>query len=321
MHLVGNGNVQFAGPEFLLDNDVILVTGNYRLGAFGFMTMDNDRFSGNYGLKDQNMMMKWVQDNIQHFGGDRNKVTVFGDGAGAASIGFHMMSDKSKNLFHQAIMQGGTQYNQWALQDKQVAVKNAMRLLNQIGCNWNNNNNVNELNEVHRCLMNKNTHEIMHVVQNLYDWHNDPMVTFGPVIEGNHNNNHFLTQDVYAMKNYWGHQIPTIVGFNNNAGAFKWISLLNDKNLLKDMTNNFDMVMPQMFHYGHQDQQNKQKINTMLREFYFKNKDMNNVNDIQQGFINVSVSASRFSNQLINRLLFLLRWSPTDGSCPESMSS
>lgn len=284
-YTMGNGNRDFAGPEYLLDNDVILVTGNYRLGAFGFMTMDNDMLKGNMGLKDQVMMMKWIQDNIHHFGGDRNKVTIFGDGAGAASIGFHMMSNGSKGMFQQAIMQGGTQYNQWALQDKQMAIKNAMRLMNDLGCNWNGNNNVNDNNDLMHCLKNKNTHEIMRVVQNLYDWHNDPMVTFGPVVD-----NHFLTNDIYTNKNYWGHQIPCIVGFNNDAGAFKWITLLNDKNLMKDISTNFDNVMQHIFHFQNTDQQTKQKINNVLREFYFKNKDMNNVNDIQQGFINVSGS-------------------------------
>lgn len=286
---MGNGNVKFVGPDYLLDNDVILVTGNYRLGALGFFTVDNDKYTGNYGLKDQHVMLKWVQDNIQHFGGDRNKVTVFGDGAGAASIGFHMMSPMSKGLFHQAILQGGTQYNQWALQDKQVAVRNAKQLLNKIGCNWNNNNNVNDFNEIQRCIRTKNLNDIMRVTQNLYDWHNDPMVTFGPVIETqNGNNNNFLTQDVYTNKNYWGNDIKCVVGFNNDAGAFKWISLLNDKNLMNDVTKNFDNVIPHMFYFNHLDNQNKQKVNNMLRDFYFKNKDMNNVNDIQQGFINVS---------------------------------
>lgn len=287
-YTMGNGNVQFAGPEYLLENDVILVTGNYRLGAFGFFTMDNDHFNGNYGLKDQVMMMKWIQENIHFFGGDRNKVTVFGDGAGAASIGFHMMSPMSKGLFHQAIMQGGTQYNQWALQDKQVAVKNAMKMLNAMGCNWNQHNNVNNFYEVQQCFKNKNTHEIMHFAQTMYDWHNDPMVTFGPVIEKSTGKNNFLTQDIYTTKNYWGNQIPTIVGFNNNAGAFKWITLLNDKVLMKDFTTNFDNVMPYIFYYHHLDQQYQQQITTMLKDFYFKGKDMNNVNDIQQGFINVS---------------------------------
>lgn len=207
---------------------------------------------------------------------------MFGDGAGAASIGFHMMSPVSKGLFQQAIMQGGSQYNQWALQDKQVAVQNTMKMMNMLGCNWNGNNNVNDWAQVQNCLKNKGTHEIMHVMQNLYDWHNDPMVTFGPVFDG-----HFLNQDIYTNKNYWGTQIPVIVGFNNNAGAFKWITLLNDKNLMRDVTTNFDNVMPHMFYYNHVDQQEKMKINVMLRDFYFKNKDMNNVNDIQQGFINV----------------------------------
>lgn len=287
-YTMGNGNVKFAGPEYLLDNDVILVTGNYRLGAFGFMTLDNEKFTGNYGLKDQVVMLKWIKENIHHFGGDNNKVTVFGDGAGAASIGFHLMSPVSKGLFHQAIMQGGTQYNQWALQDKQVAVKNAKNLLNFIGCNTNNNNN-----QWDNCLKNKNMIDIMHATSKLYDWHNDPMVTFGPVLETNNMNSmNFLTHDLYTTKNYWGNDVKVIVGFNNDAGAFKWITLLNDKNLMMDMSKNFDNVMPHMFYYNHLDQQNKMKINTMLHDFYFKNKDMNNIKDIQNGFINVSGSSS-----------------------------
>ena len=136
-----------------------------------------------------------------------------------------------------------------------------------------------------RCMLTKNTYEIMRIVETMYDWHNDPMVTFGPVID-----NQFLTEDCYQNKNYWGLKVPTIVGFNNNAGAFKWITLLNDKNLMMEMINNFDSVMPYMFYYNHLDQQDKMKITMMLREFYFKNKDMTNIMDMQEGFINVSGS-------------------------------
>lgn len=283
-YTMGNGNVQMVGPEYLLDNDVILVTGNYRLGAFGFFSLDNKQFKGNYGLKDQLMMMKWIQENIHYFGGDNKKVTVFGDGAGAASIGFHMMSPLSKGMFQQAIMQGGTQYNQWALQDKQVAVKNAVKLMNNLGCNYNNNFNSNDFQEMMHCLKHKSTYDIMKFAQTMYDWHNDPMVTFGPVFDGD-----FLTNDMYEMKHYWGMDVKTVIGFNNDAGAFKWITLLNDKNLMQEMIMNFDNVMPYMFYYYHLDKVNQNKITMMLKNFYFKNVDFNTNNfyDFQQGFINV----------------------------------
>jgi cholinesterase len=65
----------------LLQKDVVVVTFNYRLGAMGFLSLRDQKLNvpGNAGLKDQNMALNWVQRNIDKFGGDRNKVTVFGE--------------------------------------------------------------------------------------------------------------------------------------------------------------------------------------------------------------------------------------------------
>lgn len=60
----------------------MLVTGNYRLGALGFLSTESKECSGNFGLKDQVMMLKWVRMNIDKFGGDSNSVTIFGNSAG-----------------------------------------------------------------------------------------------------------------------------------------------------------------------------------------------------------------------------------------------
>lgn len=66
------------GPDYLLEHDVILVAGNYRLGALGFLSTEDRNSPGNFGLKDQALLLQWVQDNIEHFGGNKNSVTIWG---------------------------------------------------------------------------------------------------------------------------------------------------------------------------------------------------------------------------------------------------
>jgi para-nitrobenzyl esterase len=81
----------YYGDE-LAKNGVILVTVNYRVGALGFLAHPEltaespDKVSGNYGLLDQIAALKWVQNNIEAFGGDTAKVTIFGESAGAISV-------------------------------------------------------------------------------------------------------------------------------------------------------------------------------------------------------------------------------------------
>ena len=62
--------------------DVIVITMNYRLGAMGLMSLGNRCVSGNMALKDMTMGLKWIQENIEYFGGDANRVTIFGESAG-----------------------------------------------------------------------------------------------------------------------------------------------------------------------------------------------------------------------------------------------
>ena len=105
--VAGDGTEEVTGPGFLLDKDVILVTLNYRLGMFGFLTLGNAEISGNQGMWDQLEALKWVQKNIASFGGQRQKVTIFGESAGGWSISSHLASWKSKGHFSGAIVQSG----------------------------------------------------------------------------------------------------------------------------------------------------------------------------------------------------------------------
>lgn len=93
--------------------EVIVVTLNYRLGILGFLSHpgltaeSRAGSSGNYGLMDQQLALRWVQRNIGEFGGDPDNVTVFGGSAGALSIHAHLASPRAAGLFHKAIVQSG----------------------------------------------------------------------------------------------------------------------------------------------------------------------------------------------------------------------
>ncbi|KAK2858712.1 hypothetical protein Q5P01_003332 [Channa striata] len=86
----------------------VVVNMEYRLGAFGFLVSGKDPHTspaGNYGILDQQSALLWVQQNIAAFGGDPNKVTIFGESAGAQSVSLHLMMESSRPLFKQAVLQ------------------------------------------------------------------------------------------------------------------------------------------------------------------------------------------------------------------------
>jgi para-nitrobenzyl esterase len=101
-------------PTTLVEKgDVVVVTINYRLGALGFLahpalTAESpDHASGNYGLMDQQLALRWVQSNIRAFGGNPRRVTIFGESAGGLSVHSQLGSPLAAGLFQRAIVQSG----------------------------------------------------------------------------------------------------------------------------------------------------------------------------------------------------------------------
>lgn len=130
----GSGNFPITGPDFLVNEDVLVVTLNYRLGALGFLCV-NEEARGNMGLHDQILALKWVKRNIGVFGGDPDKVTIFGFSAGAASVDILMLSEAGQGLFRSAIAQSGSVLAPWTfVQDPKMQ---AFRLGRDLGYSEN----------------------------------------------------------------------------------------------------------------------------------------------------------------------------------------
>ena len=80
--VAGNARDTLYGPDFLLSQDNVVVTVQYRLGIFGFLNLGFSPYTGNMGLKDQQMALKWIHTNIKHFCGRNDQVLLMGQSAG-----------------------------------------------------------------------------------------------------------------------------------------------------------------------------------------------------------------------------------------------
>ncbi len=87
--VLGDAGDSMYGSDFLLSQDNILVTVHYRIGIFGFMNLGGTGdYTGNMGLKDQQLALKWVYENIENFSGNKNEILLFGESAGMILILF-----------------------------------------------------------------------------------------------------------------------------------------------------------------------------------------------------------------------------------------
>ena len=132
----GSGSTPwYDGTQFARNHDVVVVTINYRLGAFGFLHLGDIGGSeweqtGNLGILDQSFALRWVSENIRAFGGDPDNITIFGESAGGMSVGTQLGLPASKGLFRRAIAQSGAAGH---VHDRESATRVAARFLEVLG--------------------------------------------------------------------------------------------------------------------------------------------------------------------------------------------
>ena len=210
----GVGSLSLYNGKYLAaEEGIIVVTINYRVGAFGFLATGDPSAPGNQGLYDQAMAMQWVKDNIGAFGGDPNKVTLFGESAGGASVSLHQLSPVSQALFQRAVVQSAGPTAPWAYTDRETALSRAKDLAKALGCLQDSNGEEHDIPNMVKCLQDVDPNELLPV-----SWVTGRFLEFPwvPVYDGI-----FLPEDPKsAMENGNFKDCEMIIGSNTNEANF-----------------------------------------------------------------------------------------------------
>lgn len=147
----GSSSLDVYNAKYLAaENDIIVVSMQYRVGSLGFLSFGEPDAPGNAGHFDQLTAIEWVQRNIHNFGGNSHNVTLFGESVGAASVGLHLLSPLSRGKFQRAIMQSGAPQAIWGTVTRTEAIRRATGLANVFKCKSS------DVSEKLSCLRSKN---------------------------------------------------------------------------------------------------------------------------------------------------------------------
>ncbi|KAM6177158.1 pyrethroid hydrolase Ces2e-like [Erethizon dorsatum] len=192
---------QCDGSILATSEDIVVVTIQYRLGVLGFFSTGDQHATGNWGYLDQVAALRWVQQNIFHFGGNPDRVTIFGQSAGGTSVSSHVLSPMSQGLFHGAIMESGVAVVPGLISSSPEAISTMVA-------------NLSACEEVDsealvRCLRGKSEEEMLAIAK--------AFKIIAGVVDGNFLPRH--PQELLASADF--QPVPSIIGVNND--EFGWV--------------------------------------------------------------------------------------------------
>ncbi|XP_064130009.1 cocaine esterase [Loxodonta africana] len=191
----------YDGSALVAFEDVVVVTIQYRLGILGFFSTGDKHATGNWGYLDQVAALRWVQQNIAHFGGDPGRVTIFGESAGGTCVSSHILSPMSQGLFHGAIMESGVAVLPGLIANSSDMVSTMVANLSACGQV--------DSEALVSCLRGKSEEEILAI--------NKPFKLIAGVVDGAFLPRH--PQELLASDDF--QPVPSIIGVNND--EYGWI--------------------------------------------------------------------------------------------------
>ncbi|XP_041527872.1 thyroglobulin isoform X1 [Microtus oregoni] len=180
MEMEGNGGqLTLDGSILAAVGNFIVITANYRVGVFGFLSSGSDEVAGNWGLLDQVAALTWVQNHIGAFGGDPRRVTLASDRGGADVASIHLLITRPPRLqlFRRALLMGGSALSPAAVISPDRARQQAVALAKELGCPTSS------VQEVVSCLRQKPAN-ILNDAQTKLLAVSGPFHYWGPVVDG-----------------------------------------------------------------------------------------------------------------------------------------
>ncbi|XP_036668929.2 uncharacterized protein [Drosophila suzukii] len=294
----GSAGPGVTGPEYFMDSgEVILVTMAYRLGPFGFLSTQDAVMPGNFGLKDQNLALRWVQRNIRSFGGDPQQVTIFGQSAGGVAAHMHLLSPRSQGLFHRVISMSGTANVPFAIADEPLEQTRLLAEFSQIP----DARNLSTV-KLAKALRRLEATKLLDAGDNLKFWDVDHMTNFRPVVEKGLEAEAFLSEhpkDIMAR----GERapIPLLLGTVPGEGAVRVVNILGNATLRHSFNSRFDELLQELMEFPpnfSQERLNK-SMKLLVREYF---QDQHEVNEeTVQGFMDL-ISDRGFKQPLYNTI-------------------
>lgn len=265
-----DGDDTLYSPNHLVRENVIVVSFNYRLTFFGFLTTGDQHAQGNYGLKDMVLALKWVKENIHAFGGDPEKITTFGASAGATAVHMLLLSDMSRNLFSKSIIQSGSALCPYSFRNDGRIV--AEQLGKRLGLKFNSTESlVKKLRQV-------DYKKILEAERTYFDL-DKPFglrpFDFVPCIEPEDSlEAKFFTKDPTTLVIEQEFQrVPIIIGTTSKDGLMFIREYDFDKDVFERYNENEDFFVPVSFNLDKNSPEASEVANT-FKSFYFRGENL-----------------------------------------------
>lgn len=214
-----DGGAEEAQPDYVLEKDVLLVSINYRLAPFGFLSALSDELPGNVALSDLQLALEWLQRNLVHFGGNPGQVTLAGQAGGATLVHALSLSGRGANLFQQLILQSGTALNPYLIDERPLETLDTFARLAR--CPPANPGAARSLDPLYECLGRLPTSQLVSAFEQLFEQNEPRGLSFlggFKLVVGDRLG--YLPRPPAALAANASNSVPTIIGAAKDASAF-----------------------------------------------------------------------------------------------------
>jgi len=284
------GSAAEYAPDYLLDEEIVLVTIQYRLGMFGFLSTEDSALPGNYGMMDQLAALQWVKQNIDAFSGDAGRITIMGQQAGGASVHYHLLSPLARGLFSRAVAMSGSALCWWASLKRPL--ERANKLAKLVECNKD------DREEMVKCLREKPMDALMNTHPNFYEWkhlsqNQEPLTGWSPRVDKESSMPYMPQEPIDLMGSGNFQHIPFIIGITDDEGAARASAFFHDMAGVNEFEEKFEKFGPLMFGF-HDGQSEAPKIMAKkVKDFYWADKPLGK--DVASSLVD-AISDSSYSH-------------------------